>query len=253
MNINGSTQPMTEFENPLLGYFMTNRGVSIHKWVDYFDVYHRAFSGYRGKPITFLEIGVQNGGDLRMWRRYFGDQARIIGVDIDPNCKVLEKDGFEIWIGDQSDPEFWNEFLKKNPSLDIVLDDGGHTMDQQTTSLVSLFPALVNGGTYLCEDTHTSYFPSYGGGLHREGTFIEEVKSLVDEMHAWYHAPLSKIPDSYVANNLYSVSYFDSIIVLEKRLKNQPLVLARGQGGHIKNPIAMSHVEIRRASGIADT
>lgn len=239
--------------NPLLNYFVSNGGRSIHKWIDYFDVYHRSFAKYRGKPITFVEIGIQNGGSLQMWRNYFGENAKIIGVDVDQNCKNLEQEGFEIWIGDQSDPKFWNEFLQKNPSLDIVLDDGGHTMEQQTNSLVSLFPALVNGGTYLCEDTHTSYFPSHGGGLRRESTFIEAVKSLIDEMHAWYHAPLSKIPESYIANNLYSVSFFDSIVVLEKRLKNQPLLLARGQEGHINNPLAMTHVEIRRAFGVSDT
>ncbi|MDD2810530.1 hypothetical protein, partial [Rhodoferax sp.] len=64
-NQNKSTMP--EFENPLLGYFMSNGGRGMHKWVDYFDVYHRAFDRYRGKPITFLEIGVQNGGDMHMW------------------------------------------------------------------------------------------------------------------------------------------------------------------------------------------
>jgi cephalosporin hydroxylase len=163
MNFGNQNTTMTEFENPLLGYFMSNSGTSIHKWVDYFDVYHRVFSKFRGRPIIFLEIGVQNGGDLRMWRRYFGEQAKIIGIDIDPSCKELEKEGFEIWIGDQADPAFWTEFSQKNPHLDIVLDDGGHTMEQQITSLISLFPILNDGGTYLCEDTHSSYFETHGG------------------------------------------------------------------------------------------
>lgn len=252
MNLNESNDPMTEFENPLLGYFMANSGVSIHKWVDYFDVYHRAFSKYRGKPLTFLEIGVQNGGDLRMWRRYFGDQARIIGIDIDPNCKALEKDGFEIWIGDQADPAFWEKFNQVIPSVDIVLDDGGHNMTQQINTLVALFPTLTNGGTYLCEDTHTSYFPAHGGGVNTGGSFLDVVKSLVNEMHAWYHAPLDTIDKSYIANHLYAISVFDSIVVLEKRKKNPPIVLARGHDGHIKNPTAMSYVDMRRAFGVPD-
>ena len=244
--------PMAEFENPLLGYFMSNSGRSMHKWVDYFDVYHRIFSRYRGKPITFLEIGVQNGGDLHMWRQYFGDQAKIIGIDIDPNCKNLEKDGFEIWIGDQADPAFWEEFCKTNPSLDIVLDDGGHTMIQQINSLIALFPVLTNGGLYLCEDTHTSYFPAHGGGVNTGITFLDAIKTMVDEMHAWYHAPLDSISGSYIANHLYSISVFDSIVALEKRKKNAPMLLARGHDGHIKNPPAMSHVDMRRAFGVPD-
>ena len=99
-------------KNPLLQDFIKNGGRSIHKWIDYFEVYHRAFSSYRGKEITFLEIGVQNGGSLHMWRRYLGPQARIIGIDVDPNCKALEQDGFEIWIGDQENSDFWNKFCK---------------------------------------------------------------------------------------------------------------------------------------------
>jgi hypothetical protein len=252
MNFINRNISMLEYENPLLGYFMSNSGVSMHKWIHYFDIYHQCFSKYRGKKIVFLEIGVQNGGDLRMWRKYFGEQAKIIGIDIDPNCKMLEKEGFEIWIGDQADPVFWAEFCQKNPHLDIVLDDGGHTMEQQITSLISLFPILNDSGTYLCEDTHTSYFATHGGGLKNSATFLEAIKEMIDEMHAWYHAPLGKIDDSYIANHLYSIAVYDSIVVLEKRRKNAPLVLARGHEGHIKNPPAMSYIEMRRAFGVAD-
>lgn len=238
--------------NPPLQDFIANGGLSIHKWVDYFEVYHRAFERYRGRPITFVEIGVQNGGSTHMWRRYFGVQAKIIGIDIDPSCKALEKDGFEIWIGDQADPNFWEKFCAKYPEVDVILDDGGHTMLQQIVTFEALFPILRQGGTYLCEDTHTSYFPAHGGGLGRAGTFLEYVKGLIDEMHAWYHAPLANLPYLDIANHLYSIGVFDSIVVLEKRRKNPPLILARGNDGHIENPPAMTHVDMRRLFGIPD-
>ena len=54
------------------------------------------FSKYRNKEITFIEIGVLNGGSLFMWRDYFGPHARIIGIDLNPEIKV-GKDGFEIY------------------------------------------------------------------------------------------------------------------------------------------------------------
>ncbi len=238
--------------NPLLQDFIANCGRSIFKWVDYFEVYHRAFARYRGRPITFVEIGVQNGGSTHMWRRYFGAQAKIIGIDVDPSCKALEKDGFEIWIGDQADPNFWDEFCAKHPAADVILDDGGHTMQQQIVTFEALFPILRHGGTYLCEDTHTSYFPAHGGGMGRPGTFLEHVKGLIDEMHAWYHAPLSELKYSDIANQLYSIGIFDSIVVLEKRRKNPPLTIARGYDGHIQNPPAMTHVDMRRTFGIPD-
>jgi hypothetical protein len=238
--------------NPLLEYFTHNEGRVIHKWVDYFDVYHRTLARFRGKPIKFVEVGVQNGGSAQMWRDYFGPQATIIGVDVDPRCKALESEGFEIWLGDQADPGFWRGFLEKHPHIDIVLDDGGHKMRQQIVTFESLFMALADGGVYLCEDTHTSYFPSHGGGLRRPGTFHEYVKSLIDEMHAWYYAPLAELREGYLARNLYSVAVYDSIVVLEKRRKNPPLAVATGRQGHQPVPERMQFLELRRIYGIPD-
>ena len=97
----------------------------------YFNVYDQLLSKYRDKSIVFLEIGILDGGSLFMWRDFFGPQARIIGVDLNPDAKKWEKEGFEIFIGDQSSAEFWKNTLNKIGKLDIVLDDGGHTYEQQ--------------------------------------------------------------------------------------------------------------------------
>ncbi len=220
--------------------------------MDYFEVYHRAFQRFRGQPIKFLEIGVQNGGSTRMWRDYFGPQATIIGVDVDPNCKALEADGFEIWIGDQEDPAFWKGFLQVHPDLDAIVDDGGHTMKQQIHTFEALFPALRSGGVYLCEDTHSSYFPSLGGGLLRPGTFIEYTKKLIDDMHAWYHAPVAEHDQAYIARHLYSLTVHDSIVTMEKRIKNPPLLLARGQDAYIQHSPSTTYLEMRRSFGVPD-
>ena len=64
--------------------FLAHDGKLIHKWTHYFGAYERHFAGFRGKSMTFLEIGVSEGGSLQMWQRYFGPYARIVGIDIDP-------------------------------------------------------------------------------------------------------------------------------------------------------------------------
>jgi hypothetical protein len=250
----GSALPGMDAGNPLLEYFMRNGGHVIHKWVDYFDVYHRAFAPYRGRPIKFLEIGIQNGGSARMWREYFGPAATIIGVDVDPACKALEEEGFEVWIGDQADTAFWGDFTSVHGELDIVLDDGGHTMAQQIVTFEALFPRLRDRGSYLCEDTHTSYFPSHGGGRDRPGTFLQYVKGLIDEMHAWYHAPVAQLgSQAYLAQHLYSIGVYDSIVLFEKRRRSPPLALARGSVNEVTEvPPAMSYLDMRRVHGIPD-
>src|SRR4051794_39606696 len=71
--------------NPLIEYLEGHPGGRlVPRFRHYFDVYHRHFSRFRGKPVTMIEIGIFNGGSLPMWRDYFGSQARIVGVDINP-------------------------------------------------------------------------------------------------------------------------------------------------------------------------
>ena len=149
--------------------FFDNRkqGLGIWKWEHYFDIYDRHFRQFRGHEVHVLEIGVYSGGSLDMWRNYFGSKAIIYGVDIAPNCRVYEKDGVRIFIGDQADRSFWREFRQKVPTLDVIIDDGGHKPEQQIVSLEELLPLLRPGGVYFCEDVHgaCNHFASYVYGL----------------------------------------------------------------------------------------
>ncbi len=65
-------------------YFLNNSSKRLHKWNHYFDIYERHFSRFRGKNLVMLEIGVFGGGSLDMWKAYLGEEAKVIGVDINP-------------------------------------------------------------------------------------------------------------------------------------------------------------------------
>ncbi len=112
-----------------------HNGRLLNKWDHYIEVYDNYFSKYRNKPITFLEIGIAHGGSLQMWRKYFGEHANIIAVDINPETKKFEEPNTKIYIGSQEDKDFLNQLKKLVPKVDILLDDGGHTMKQQITHL----------------------------------------------------------------------------------------------------------------------
>lgn len=120
--------------------------------------------------MRILEVGVYSGGSLQMWKEYFGDKARVYGVDIEPMCRRFEDDQTRILIGDQADKGFWQEVLREVPRLDVVIDDGGHQIDQQIATLESLLPHLQPGGVYICEDVAGEFNPfhSYMDGLSRE-------------------------------------------------------------------------------------
>lgn len=212
---------MKKADNPLQEYFYANRKNIIHKWTHYFDVYHSHFKRFIGKECVILEIGVSMGGSLQMWKHYFGAKAKIYGVDIQPACKNFEEENIEIFIGSQSDRDFLRKLKEQIPPIDIMIDDGGHTMKQQITSFEELYPYIKNDGIYLCEDLHTSYWEAYGGGLHRPGTFIEFSKNLIDKLNAW-HIRDQGLSVTEFTRTTNSIHFYDSILVIEKKMRERP-------------------------------
>jgi SAM-dependent methyltransferase len=216
--------------NPLEEYFFGNSGRLIHKWHHYFEIYHRHLEKFRGRAPVVLEIGVYYGGSLQMWREYFGSGASIVGVDVNPECLFFQGEAITVLIGDQADRRFLAGLRGRFPKIDIVIDDGGHTMAQQIATFEELYPHVQPDGVYLCEDVHTSYWPEYGGGYRREGTFIEYSKALVDRLHAWHsHEPGFAVDG--ITRSTFALHFYDSILVAEKRPLQPPVHSETGTAG----------------------
>ena len=209
--------------------FDAHDGRLIHKWDHYFDVYERYFSMYRNKPVNILEIGISHGGSLQMWRKYFGSQANIFAIDINAECKKFEEETTKIFIGSQEDEKFLDSLISQLPPLDILIDDGGHTMKQQIVTFNKLFSSVKDGGIYLVEDTHTSYWGEYHGGYKKKNSFIEFSKDLVDQMYAWHIDNEKLVPVNYNTKNINSISYYDSIVVFEKKSRQEPSHSMKGE------------------------
>jgi hypothetical protein len=211
-----------------------------HKWRHYFEIYERYLAGFRNTPCVYLEIGVSQGGSLEIMRRYLGRDARIIGVDVSPNCKRLEEHGFEIMIGDQADTRFLRELAAHIGAADIIIDDGGHTPDQQITSFFQLFPILNNGGVYIVEDLHSNFWQAYNSSRYGIN-FFDLAKGLADKLSYWhldigsfqrYHLPYEErrgMPpiQNFATTQIYGIHFYDSIIVFEKRQIREPLAETR--------------------------
>jgi hypothetical protein len=194
--------------------FLTNDGKVINKWVHYFPIYERHFSWFKNKSLTFLEIGVYRGGSVAMWQRYFGPLARIVGIDIDPQCKQHEAPGIFVRIGDQGDEKFLQSVIDEFGVPDIVLDDGSHSMDHITQSFNFLYPCMSKNGVYMVEDLHTAYWEEFGGGADNPHTFINRAKGFVDQLNA-EHSRGAITPD-LITRETFSISFYDSIVALEK-------------------------------------
>jgi len=207
-------------------------GRVIFKHDYYFPIYEKYFSRYVDKDLVLLEIGVNSGGSIHMWQQYFGKGLRYIGVDISPWVYEQFHDpdaGVFIYTGSQENSTFMKYLAQSIPELDILIDDGGHTMNRQIFSLRSMIHKVKNGGIYLCEDVETSYISSYGGGLRKKGTIIEFAKDLIDSQYSYYHknsaVDLIKTP----MWQLGSLSFHTGIIVIEKEItKSPPRALRKG-------------------------
>jgi hypothetical protein len=214
--------------NDLEAYFLNNPGRMIHKWMHYFEVYDRHLSRFRGTDVNLVEIGVYQGGSLQMWKHYLGARANIWGVDINPIVKQFEEDRVKIIIGDQADREFLRGLAREVPRIDILIDDGGHTMVGQRATMEELFPRIDAHGVYICEDLHTSYWREFGGGHLDPRSFVEFSKNYIDRLTAWHSQDPHSLSVSEFTRTAHSMHYYDSMLVIEKRPMEEPKALRTG-------------------------
>lgn len=196
-------------------YFLNNPSKRLHKWTHYFDIYERHFDRFRGKSPVMLEIGVMGGGSLAMWKQYFGEGTKIVGLDINPDCKRHEAPDVEIFIGSQADAETLQKIKTKYPHIDVVLDDGSHSSPHMIATFDHLYAHVHPHGVYMVEDTHANYWPEWGGGVKLPGSFMEFTKDKLDEINA-VHTRGAIVPSPFTASTDY-IAVYDSIVVFEKR------------------------------------
>jgi hypothetical protein len=194
--------------------FLTNDKKPIHKWVHYFPIYERHFAPWKNRSLTFLEIGVQNGGSLQMWQRYFGPLAKIVGIDIDGRCTDHQSPGIFVRIGDQADPAFLQSVFDEFGVPDVVLDDGSHHMHHLRQTFDFIYPKMHKNGVYMVEDLHTAYWEEYGGGIDKPESFQNFAKACTDSLNFAHSRGV--IPPDVIGKETLSISFYDSIVNFEK-------------------------------------
>ena len=210
-----------QYNGSLLELFSQNKGPIVHKWHHYIPLYDRYFSPYKNRtPIRFLEIGVAQGGSLELWRKFFGPDAIIYGIDIDPSCQKFNGLAAQVRIGSQIDKEFLSSVVNEMGGVDIILDDGSHHMQLTPKSLEYLFPLLNDGGIYMIEDLHTSYWKGFGGGYRTKANFFSVLSKLIDDIHHWYHPYETNFKT--ISQICTGIHIHDSVVVLEKNKTFRP-------------------------------
>lgn len=132
------------------------------------NFYEKEFLKYKNNEISLLEIGIMTGGSLKLWKEYFINAKKIVGVDI-TNQFLSEKysniEGVEYYFRNAYDIEL----VKMLPNFDIIIDDGPHSLDSQVQTLKLYLPKLNKDGILIIEDIQEySWF----------NNLIEELKNL---------------------------------------------------------------------------
>lgn len=230
--------------NDLYSFFVQGRNTRpIHKWHHYFAVYERHLERYRTARPIVVEIGVQLGGSLEMWRQYFGPTCRLYGIDIDPAARQQEDTATKVFIGDQQDRDFLRGVLREIGTPDIVIDDGGHTANQQITSFEELYPALSENGVYIVEDTHTSLWGGRFMDRPDRQSFLDFAFARCRQLMEWTSHPEnfgilgSEQNESLAASvsefcrTTQAISFYDSMVVFERGRRHVPRHERREPGG----------------------
>ena len=182
---------------------------------DFMHLYKNYFESFRNKKLNLLEIGIDKGNSLRVWREFFSN-ANIIGIDIEK--KDFKIDGVDFFIGDQSNLNFLKTVINKYKTFDIIIDDGSHFTKHIITSFNILFPYLNENGMYIVEDLQTSYIPRYGGSrfkLNKKNTSMNFFKRLSDSVnYEQYDKPFIK--KNFYDGKIKSIHFHQNIIFVSK-------------------------------------
>ncbi|KAL0934741.1 hard-surface induced protein [Colletotrichum truncatum] len=203
--------------------------VTTHNYAVLYDKYLPTF---RDHPVKMLEIGLGcgmaygPGASYHTWIKYF-DNLELNIMEYDEACGkawAAKHPKANLYFGDQASPPFLQQTgneVTADRLLDIIIDDGGHTMNQQETSLRELWKFVRPGGMYIAEDLHTSYLASYQGDPtrvdHATRTFMRFIYELIDDFMsapAFGDGVNQKYPFSH---EIQSIDCMEAMCVLIKK------------------------------------
>ena len=212
--------------------YAAHEGKVSDKWSIYFNEYERIFDNYRDSPIRLLEIGIQNGGSLEIWSKYFPHAQKLVGCDINPDCALLsyEDPRIAVVVGDANSDAAQVKILGYAQAYDVIIDDGSHRSSDVVKSFSRYFPYLADGGVFVAEDLHCSYWQEFEGGLFdpfSSMTFFKRLADVMNQEHwgieknrtdilSGFFSKYGFQIDEEALQHVHSVEFLNSMCVIRK-------------------------------------
>ena len=212
--------------NQIAKNYGTDKCDEIH---NYCNKYQKYLPFQRYDELNIMEIGILNGKSLKTWKEYYY-RSRILGIDINPDCKQYVESGISVEIGSQADNVFLNDIIRDYGPFDMILDDGSHMNEHVIYSFEHLFQSVKSGGVYIIEDIGTSYWEDYGGGIDYPNSSMNYFKKLTDDVnfkgvlnmnkpnvHARREDWCTENVETDCRTDIESINFLNGIIIITKR------------------------------------
>lgn len=134
--------------------FTTDKG-NLHSYLEYYDT---IFNSYQNRDINLLEIGVDKGGSLLLWNKYFTPDSNIYGMDVYLHHVQPALEQLSNIIVIHKNMYYLNDNFLRPIKFDIVIDDGSHTLIDQQKSYEVFKNKLTKGGIFVIEDLQPEAF-----------------------------------------------------------------------------------------------
>jgi len=130
------------------------------------EEYDQVLEPWIQKDIRLLELGINRGGSLLLWRDYF-QKAAIVGIDLKLPEGFKPGERIHLFQGSQTDFSFLSDVAEKTApdGFDIIIDDASHIGEFTKKSFWHLFDNhLKPGGLYIIEDWGAGYLDDFPDG-----------------------------------------------------------------------------------------
>jgi len=187
----------------------------------YLDIYEDYFDPIKDKNLNVLEIGINNGGSLKLWKKYFKN-SKIFGLDIDPRCKAYAEENVNVHIGSQGDEETISKLVGDAKTFDIIIDDGSHVNELTIKSFHLLFNKLNSNGYYIIEDMGCSYSENLqddiinGGWPGMRYNFGVKMTNIRSHMDDFLNSLIHHVDREVNACKIRYVHFYRDLVVIKK-------------------------------------
>ena len=126
----------------------------------YLPLYQQLLVSKKETALNVLEVGICNGGSIKLWSDFFIN-ANVYALDITDINGIWEgiRNNDKIILHTSSDAYnndfFINNFLNKNIKCDFLLDDGPHTLESMKQFIKLYSQIMTDDGILIIEDVQS--------------------------------------------------------------------------------------------------